>query len=294
VYIALPNHMHREYTERAARMGVHVLCEKPLAVTMADCQAMIAVAVENNIRLMVAYRLHFEEANLRAMEIVRGGQIGDAQLFSGVLTQQVRPGDIRTRADAGGGALLDLGVYPINAARYIFDDEPIAVSAQLNTGRDDRFQDVDETVMALLRFPNGRLAQFAVSQGAAGVSGFQVIGSRGDLRVDAAFDYEGERRHVLTVEGKTKQRKFRPRDQFAPQLIYFARCIQEGLDPEPSGHEGLADIRVAQAIVEAAQSGRTVELEPWPRRRRPELSQLISKRPVRKPQPVHAQSPSVG
>src|SRR6185436_15276776 len=120
VYIALPNNLHREYTERAARVGVHVLCEKPMAVTVPECQAMIDACRQNDVRLMIAYRLHFEEANLRAIDLIRKGQLGDPRLFNSYLTQQVRPGDIRTRDDAGGGALLDLGVYPVNAARYLF------------------------------------------------------------------------------------------------------------------------------------------------------------------------------
>ena len=176
VYIALPNDLHREYTERAARIGVHVLCEKPMATTVADCQAMIDVCQQNDVKLMIAYRLHFEESNLRAMQVVRQGQLGDVQLFTGVLTHQVRPGDIRTRDEVGGGALLDLGVYPINAARYIFDQEPIEVFAFANFGRDPRFSDVDETVTALLRFPDGRLANFEVSQSSG--RGVQLPGHR--------------------------------------------------------------------------------------------------------------------
>jgi len=294
VYIALPNNMHREYTERAARIGVHVLCEKPMAITVADCQAMIDVCSENEVKLMVAYRLHFEESNLKAMQIVREGKLGDVQLFTGVLTHQVRPGDIRTRDELGGGASLDLGVYPINAARYIFDQEPIEAFAFANFGRDPRFPDVDETVTALLRFPDGRLCSFEVSQSVAGVSSFQVIGAKGDLRVEGAFDYVGPRQHVLTVEEKTRKKRFPARDQFAPQLIYFARCIVEGVDPEPSGREGMADVRVVEALLQAARTGTSVRLEPWERQRRPDLSQLINKPPVGKQGTVRAPSPSMG
>jgi predicted dehydrogenase len=292
VYIALPNHLHREYTERAARVGVHVLCEKPMALTVADCQAMIDVCVENNVKLMIAYRLHFEEANLRAMQAVREGKLGEAQLFTGVLTHQVRPGDIRTRSEVGGGALLDLGVYPINAARCVFDDEPIEVFAHANFGRDERFPDVDETVTALLRFPDGRLASFEVSQLSAAVSHFQVIGTKGDLRVESAFEYVGPRQLVLTVEEKARKKKFPSRDQFAPQLIYFARCIVEGLEPAPSGREGMADVRVVEGLLQSARTGTQVRLEPWERQRRPDLSQLINKPAVRKQEPIRAPAPS--
>jgi glucose-fructose oxidoreductase len=117
VYIALPNHMHRAYTEAAARAGVHVLCEKPMAVTEEDCQAMIAAAEKNNIKLMIAYRLHFEEANLRAVELVQSGKLGEPRVFDSVFTMQVKPGNVRLQKEKGGGTLYDIGIYCINAAR---------------------------------------------------------------------------------------------------------------------------------------------------------------------------------
>jgi len=263
-----------------------------MATTAPECQAMIDVCRHNDVRLMIAYRLHFEEANLRAIDVVRRGQLGDARLFSSWLTQQVRAGDIRARDDVGGGALLDLGVYPVNAARYLFDQEPIEAFAYADVGGDARFPSVDHTVMALLRFPNGRMASFGISQAAAGISSYRLVGTRGDLRVEGAYDYVGERRHFLTIEEQTKKRRFKPADQFAPQLIYFARCIREGIEPEPSGYEGMSDVRVLAALMESAKVGVAVPLEPWERRTGPDPSQLIKRPPVRrKPQTVHAPSP---
>jgi predicted dehydrogenase len=293
VYITLPNSLHREYTERAARAGVHVLCEKPMAVTVPDCQAMIDVTRQNEVRLMIAYRLHFEEASLRALEIVRKGQLGDPRLFSSWLTHQVRAGDIRARDDVGGGAMLDLGVYPVNAARSLFDQEPIEVFAYANIGGDERFPDVDHTDMAVLRFPDGRMATFGISQAAADLSSFELVGSKGDLRVEGAYDYVGDRTCYLTVDAKTKKKRFKPADQFAPQLVYFARCLQEGLEPEPSGYEGMSDVRVLAALMESARTGVTVGLEAWERRTGPNPNQLIKKPPVKKPRTVHAPSPSL-
>jgi predicted dehydrogenase len=294
VYIALPNHLHREYTERAARIGVHVLCEKPMATNVPSCQGMIDATRQHGVKLMIAYRLHFEEANLRAIELVRQGELGDVEIFTSLLTQQVRPGDIRTRDDAGGGALLDLGVYPVNTVRNLFDQEPVEVFGFAYIGHDERFHNVDQTTMAVLRFPSGRLAKFCVSQAAAGVASYRVVGGRGDLLVEEAFEYEGERRHVLTIDGNTRRKKFPPVDQFAPLLIYFARCIREGLDPEPSGEEGMADVRVLAAIMQSAGTGLPAVLEPFQRRQRPDLSQLINVPPVIRPATVHAQPPSVG
>src|SRR4051794_32696965 len=105
-YIALPNAQHRAFTERCARAGVHVICEKPMATTEEDCEAMIHVCDESDVKLMIAYRLHFDPANLQAIEVAQSGQIGELRYFSSTFGQQVREGDIRTRPDLGGGALF--------------------------------------------------------------------------------------------------------------------------------------------------------------------------------------------
>ncbi|MBV9464086.1 MAG: Gfo/Idh/MocA family oxidoreductase, partial [Verrucomicrobiae bacterium] len=160
VYIALPNHMHREYAVKAAKMGVHVLCEKPLAVTEQDCRAMIETARENRVRLMTAYRLHFEKANLCAIDILKSGKIGEPKLFDSVFTLQVRPGDIRVQKNLGGGTLYDIGIYCINAARYLFRAEPYEVMAFTSKSSDPRFSEVEESSSVLLRFPGARLASF--------------------------------------------------------------------------------------------------------------------------------------
>src|SRR6185369_15146769 len=117
VYIALPNSMHAEYTIRAARAGVHVLCEKPMAVTADECEQMIESCASNGVKFMVAYRLHFEEINLNAIDIVRRRRIGEPKFFNSSFSMTVRSGDIRTRRALGGGTLYDIGVYCINAAR---------------------------------------------------------------------------------------------------------------------------------------------------------------------------------
>ena len=160
VYIALPNSMHCEYAKRAARAGIHVLCEKPMAVTESECRQMIRAARQSHIKLMVAYRLHLEKANVRAVTIARSGKLGRLRMFNSTFTMQVRPGDIRTQRKMGGGSLYDIGVYCINAARYLFQDNPIEVSTFAVKGTDRRFREVDEMSGALLRFPHGRLASF--------------------------------------------------------------------------------------------------------------------------------------
>ncbi|RPH47731.1 MAG: gfo/Idh/MocA family oxidoreductase [Planctomycetota bacterium] len=291
VYIALPNDLHREYTERAADAGIHVLCEKPLAVTGSDCRAMIRAASQSGVKLMTAYRLHFEKANLAAIDLVRSGRLGEPRFIHSVLSMQVREGDIRVRRARGGGPLLDVGIYCINAARYLFQDEPIEATAMAASLNDRRFREVDETVTALLRFPGERMAAFTCSFGAADVTMVRIVGTEGDLRVEPSFEYAGGLTHHLTIRGKSSVRHFPKRDQFAAELLYFSECILEDREPEPSGMEGLADVRVIDAIQESLHGGRRISLPPFSRTRRPHLGQEIHRPPVRKREEIRARSP---
>jgi predicted dehydrogenase len=288
VYIATPNSLHEDLAIRAAGCGAHVLCEKPLAPTARACESIKDACANNGVWLMVAYRLHFEEASLKALEIARSGQLGDAKLFSAFFTHVVRDDDIRRDASLAGGALLDLGVYCINSARHLFDAEPVWV-----TGHVIEREGTDDTFSATLSFPGERIAQFCVSNSVAGVSSYRIAGTEGDLRVEPAYEYVGELVHHLTRGEKTERKAFKRGDQFAPQLKYFSDCILTGREPEPSGEEGWCDIRVAEAILESARSQRPIALEPYVRRQRPSLAQADHERPVKKPQPIRAPSPSV-
>jgi predicted dehydrogenase len=292
VYIALPNSQHREYTERAARAGAHVLCEKPMAEKVADCEAMIQACRDHEVRLMIAYRLHFEEATLKAIEIAQSGKLGQLRMFTSIFSQQVREGDIRTQSALVGGAIYDMGVYPINAVRNLFRAEPEEVFATCVRGKDPRFDGVDEITTAVLRFADGRVAQLSASLAAADVSSYRIVGSAGDLRVEPAFEYRGELKHYLTLKGKTTETTFEQRDQFAPELITFSRCILAGEEPEASGEEGLADVRIVQAILESAKSGETVNLPPFQRSARPDMRQQIHAPAVGEVSTVNAPSPS--
>ena len=281
VYLALPNDMHREYTERAAAAGVHVLCEKPMAVTEEDARAMIRAAETHDVRLMIAYRLHFEEATLRALEIARSGRIGEPRIFTSAFSMQVRPGNIRTRRERGGGPLLDIGIYCINAARAVFGAEPVEATALVERDREERFREVEEAVGAVLRFPGGRLASFVCSFGASSVAEYRILGERGDLRVEPAFHYQGALRHHLTAGGRTLTRTFPARDQFAPLLERFSEAIRGGGEVQPDGLEGLADVRVIEAIHRSAASGQPAVLEPMEGIKRPDPAQGVRKPPVR-------------
>lgn len=293
LYLALPNQLHRSFTERAVRTKVHVLCEKPMAMRSEDCVAMIDACEAADLRLMIAYRLHFDEANLRAIAIVRAGRIGEPRYFSAEFSQQVRPGNIRTRAATGGGALFDLGIYCVNAARFLFQAEPITVLGQQATSMtDERFGAVDEMTTGVLRFPGTRFAQFTASQGAADMDSLRIVGTEGELRLEPAFGYASDPLLSVKVAGKTEQKRFRVGDQFGPEILYFSDCILRRVRPEPSGMEGLADVRVLEAIARSARTGARVSLDPFDPGARPGLSQRIRKPAVPAPPLVRAPSPS--
>lgn len=293
IYLATPNDTHRELTERAAKVGVHILCEKPMAPSVRDCEAMLEACRTNGVKLMVAYRLHFEEATLRAIDWVQRGVLGTPKLFSSLFSQQVRPGDIRTQRKSAGGALLDMGVYPINTVRNLFRAEPIEVTASMPQSFDPRFAEVDEIASVLLRFPEGQVAQLTVCMGASALSTYSVLGTRGELHVSPAFGYESEVKIQLSVDGQSEQHRFPARDQFAPELIYFSRCVLTDTEPEPSGEEGLLDLRVCQAAFESAKTGQRVHLAPYQRGVRPDLTLEIHKPPARSKALVHASAPTL-
>jgi glucose-fructose oxidoreductase len=281
--------MHREYAVRAAQAGVHVLCEKPMAVTEQECEEMIRAAEEHHVKLMIAYRLHFEEANLKAIDVMESGKIGTSRIFDSVFTQQVESGNIRVRRETGGGTLYDIGIYCINAARHVFRTEPIEAFAMMSGKKGD----VEESATCMLRFPDDRLATFCVSFGADKTSEYRIVGTKGALRVEPGYELASGLEHHITREGEEKRRiAYAKRDQFAPELLHFSDCILEDRQPEPSGEEGLADVRVIRALYGSAASGRPVRLAPARLAAHPTLRNETTRPPVRMPRLVHATPPS--
>ena len=292
VYIPLPNTMHAEYTVRAAQAGAHVLCEKPMATSESDCRRMITACDDAGVWLMIAYRLHFEPANLEAVKLVTSGRLGDARFFSSDFSYQVKPDNIRTQAETGGGVLWDIGIYCINAARYLFRAEPAEVTGFAAQDADRRFDPgVEPGMSCLLRFGDEQLATFNVSFQAAPTATYRLVGTRGDLCLDQAYEYQGERELVVTIDDKERTRTFPKTDQFGPELVYFSDCIVRDVEPEPSGEEGLADVRVIEALLRSAHDDRPVRLPPFKRRARPEPGMRLRLPPVREPEPVRADSP---
>jgi predicted dehydrogenase len=280
VYIALPNDLHRDWAVRAARAGLHVLCEKPMAVTARDCEAMIRAASAAKVKLMIAYRLHFEAVNLDAALLARQGKLGDLRFFSSDFSMQVRENNIRLKRAKGGGPLYDIGIYCINAARATLGDEPRSVFATATRSRDRRFREVEENVVAAMRFKDERLASFTCSFGGANRSTYTVVGTRGSVTLDPAYEYVQGISSRVRIGKRDRTRRFGKRDQFAAELEYFSQCILDDRTPEPSGVEGLADVRIIEAMHRSIKTGRWIDITSSLRKQRRTAKQNIRRPPI--------------
>src|SRR5581483_2808741 len=235
----------------------------------------------------------FERGNLEAVDIVHSGQIGEPRIFNSVFTMQVAKDNIRTQDEYAGGTLYDIGIYCINAARYLFRDEPTEAICFTASGNDSRFDEVEEMASAILRFPKNRLANFTVSFGAEDTADFEVVGTKGRLRAIRAYEYTEPVALELTVENRTRRKTYGLRDQFGPELIYFSNCILHDREPEPSGVEGLRDVHIIRSLYESAKHGVAVKLQQIQRRRHPGLRQEIYRsRKIANPRLVNVEAPA--
>jgi predicted dehydrogenase len=293
IYMGLPNWMHHDYTVPALEAGLHVLLEKPMAVSEAECRAIEEAAKAAHVRLMIGYRLHFEPATLEAIRLVRSGEIGDPRIFTSVFCQHVAATNHRAKNGFWAGPVADMGPYPINAARNLFGAEPIEVMAMGARNLGLPF-DFDDTVAVTLRFPEDRIAQFTVSYGANSVGEYRVTGQKGDVSAEPGFTFGAPIKLRVTRGDKTHEITFDPTDQFGGELKYFSDCILEGRDPEPDGEEGRLDVRVVAAIERALKDGEPQMLEPVKRGKRPDPAQALSLPPVEAPDLVDAAEPGKG
>jgi predicted dehydrogenase len=294
VYIATPNTLHVPYVEKALEKGIHVLCEKPFATKEEECRYMTNSAFTNNVKLMVAYRLHFNVANLTAIELCKSGKLGDLKIFNSVFSYQMKDrGNIRLKSSMAGGAIWDIGIYCINASRYIFQDEPIEVFAfNSSNSEDERFLEVPEMWSAVLRYPNNRLANFTCSFGASTSGHYEVVGTNGSLRLYNCYEYTYPMQMMLTIGEKKMKRNFPRTDQFGAEIEYFSNCILHDLQPEPSGVEGLADVKIIEALIHSANLREAIRIEPVKKTLRPSERQLIQKPAIERPELVHVVSPN--
>ncbi len=266
VYIILPNALHAEYTARAFKAGKHVFCEKPMAVTVEECETMIRAGREAGRKLMVAYRAQFEPHNVEAIRRVREGEIGPLRLVTsdhGRILDPKDPADQwrMVKSLAGGGSLYDIGIYSLQAARYLTGEEPVEVFGQIaNTKDDPRFREVEDRVAFQVRFPSGAVANLSSSYSTASVKRSQAFGEKGSLILDPATEYEGNKLTLQTEKGR-QEVKVKEQSQFAAEMDHFSQSVMNNQEPKTPGEEGLRDVRIMQAVYRAAEEGKTVSLE---------------------------------
>ncbi len=260
VYICTPNSRHEEFAVHAAGLGKHVLCEKPLAVTDAACERMIDACDTAGVQLMTAYRLHVDPISLEVLERVRRGDIGDLRYFESSFSTQVTRGGIRTQRETGGGALSDIGIYCINAARSLFGSEPEQVFAAPIFGERSGMPEVDETTSAVMRFSGDRVATFTASFDAGDVSSYRIVGTKGSIEVEPAYEYAEPLAYTLKTKAGSQKKIGKKVDQFAAELMYFSDCVRDHRKPKPSGEEGAWDVRIINALYESARRGIPISL----------------------------------
>jgi predicted dehydrogenase len=259
VYIVLPNNMHAEYTIRAFKAGKHVLCEKPMATNLAECEAMIAAGKAAKKQLMIAYRCQYEPLNLAAMRIMRAGALGKPRIVHANMGKQT---DLKVSADkwrldmamSGGGALLDMGIYGINATRYLFNEEPVEVRAWAMTDRNDpRFRTVEDMIAWQMRFPSGAIGEGSTSFSQPGTMAWQAVCENGRIVADPGCFYNGNKLSLVGTRMPAPQ--VVEIDQFAREIDWMADVVRGRAPMVSPGEEGLQDMRLMLAMLESARKG---------------------------------------
>jgi len=256
LYIGLPNSMHREYTVRGAQAGKHILCEKPMAISSAECQAMVDACRKANVKLMIAYRMQYDPVWQQAFDLIRSGAVGKVQSFRGNFLASQTVGAWRlTRKYGGGGSLMDVGIYPLNGIRYLAQEEPAEFTAVVATrDRDDpRFADVEQSLEWTMKFPSGIIASCGCSYGQFGPATLSIHGDQGYIALNPAFSGGGVR-----MTGKAGDRTFdrtgtgQGHFQLALEGEHFAACIRNDTQPKSPGEEGFKDLVAIERIYKAA------------------------------------------
>jgi predicted dehydrogenase len=260
VYIVTPNALHLEHAVAAAKAGKHVLCEKPMEISADRCQLMIEALKAADRRLAVAYRCQFEPHHLECIRIARAHEFGVLKAIDAYFGFQAGPGGWRLkRALSGGGPLMDVGIYALQASRYITGEEPTWISGITTVGDPARFSEVEESVLWQARFPSGAVAHCGASYNCSPLGYLRAVAERGWFALEPAFDYQG----IRGSRSDGKPINFPSINQFAAEMDDFARCILEKRPSRVPGEEGLRDVRIMTAIYESARSGRPVELQPF-------------------------------
>ncbi|MBS1814771.1 MAG: Gfo/Idh/MocA family oxidoreductase [Acidobacteria bacterium] len=299
VYLATPNDDHVDLAVQTLNVGVHLLLEKPMSTSVAECERILAAQEGSGAKLMIAYRLHHEPGTLRAIERVRKGDLGRIVAFNSSFSQHVHGQNHRARHGYWGGPVPDMGVYCINAARNLFTAEPEeVVAAGVQTDERFNFQD---TVSVTMKFPGPRIASvapriasFVVTYNGGDVDDYRIIGEKGDLFSQPAYQVGSRIEHVVTIGTRKTSETFSATDHFGGELKYFSNCILNNHEPEADGEEGLLDVRVLEAVEQSLQTGKPVKLLPYDRKRRPAEQQVEKLSPHGKVELIDAHQPSKG
>jgi predicted dehydrogenase len=253
IYIVLPNSMHKEFTVRAAKAGKHVLCEKPMANSSDECREMIQACKDNNRKLAIGYRCQFEPHHQHCIELARSGKYGPMKVIEAGFGFKIGdPNQWRLKADlAGGGALMDVGIYALQACRYLTGEEPVAITAQETKTDPVKFAEVDETITWTMTMPSGVNCYCSTSYAFGGINRFNAYADKGWFGLDPAYSYGG-------IKGKSKDGPIEMGsiDQFAAEMDDFARCILDDRTSRVPGEEGLRDLLAIEAIYESIRTGR--------------------------------------
>ncbi|MEO5913399.1 MAG: Gfo/Idh/MocA family oxidoreductase [Luteolibacter sp.] len=267
VYIILPNSMHAEFTIRALKAGKHVLCEKPMAVSVEEGQSMARAGREAGKKLGIAYRLHYEPLNMQVMKWCREKKFGKIKSFVSSNCQIVEAPNIRLSRELGGGPVSDTGIYSINAARYCIGEEPIAVTAVACFPDDDpRFREVPESVSFILTYPSGVIATCDTSFGTIEGRRYRVQCDNGYIEMDPSFSYRGLKlKTKALLEGdessEVSEINLRQKNHFAEQMDGFCKAIINDTEVVTPASMGIADLRIIAAIRESYESGKPVKID---------------------------------
>ena len=255
VYVVLPNSMHHEFVIRATKAGKHVFCEKPMGLNVKECEEMIAACKKAGVRLFVGYRLHTEPHHKAAMKFRTEGNSGILYVQSEFAFKIGNPNQWRLKKSlAGGGAMMDLGIYAIQAARYSIGEEPLSVTAQEYKTDYKKFSEVDETITWQMKFPGGHVSNSYTSYSTS-ANRLYIGSERRWFNLFPAFSYRGIR--GLTNEGELNLPVV---NQQAVQMDTFSKCIIDNTESDASGEEGLKDLKVIEAIYKATKSGTKVKV----------------------------------
>jgi len=258
VYVVTPNALHAEHTIKVAKAGKHVLCEKPMEVSSEKCQQMIDACKKAGRQLAIGYRLHFEPNNLECIRLAREKVFGDLKSIEADFGFRI--GDPKqwrlNHALAGGGPLMDVGIYALQATRYITGEEPVEVTAVETKTDPVKFKEVEETIAWQLKFPSGIVATSTSTYNFNGMARYQAVAENGWFELAPAYGYDG-------IQGRRSDGKLinlESGDQFAAEMDNFAECILNNQPTRVPGEEGLRDVKIIMAIYEAAKTGNRVKL----------------------------------